>query len=529
MPKKQSTAAKKARAAARAGAKYTAALRQASGPHLPPHLQLVDEESLPESERMVVDCLRALAAEGGPISVRVADPDPEVVEARMRAEEKGVTPQWKRWASVQAAVDGYLLRETQYGPNRSGYTTTNRGPRVPVPVRADDGTVTVVAMPEWAWLHEGRWIWEHTGWPVDSLSGQIVDPPQEFSPAPGLRWQVALWLDLAREGKVLGEDYIGGTSGWTTLGWCASRDDARQIARAFTAHRGPYARADVIEHGADNGVVSVTRETYLPAPDAPVRPRPPALGEPRGTLAAGPRPSSPGRTEIPEPAWYQGEKHPPNSSLIVWTGTRWRTLIHTYWQSANIAAVLGIGAGGPYEWAEAWGPRHPDRDMHDWTQEGRELTHRFPEPTYQERTKLIDSERRTQEDALVGALADRGHLTREQAAARLAQGGEKYRHVLAVGQAAISRALHTARRALPEGPERTAIRQALDDLMYRHVLPADAERIAGEQLDSEIESTRSPATTAWCRRAVAEYVSPAADPAAAGVEGFRPLDTTVAS
>lgn len=521
MPKKQPTAAKRARAAARAGAKYTAALRHETGTHpLPPHLELFDCDGLPEAERMVVDCLRALAAEGELLQVRMTEPDPEVVEARMRAEEKGIRPQWKRWASVEAAVDGYVLRETQYGPNRSGYTQANRGPRVPVPVRAADGTVTVVAMPEWAWLHEGRWIWAHTGWPVEA-PGRIVDPPQVFAPGPGLRWQVAVWLDLGHEGKVLGEDYGGGTSDWQTVGWCASRDDARQIARAYTAHRDHYARADVIEHGTDNGIVSLTTDTYFPAPDAPERPRP--------TTASGPRPTSPDRSEIPEPAWHRGEKHPPNSSLIVWTGTGWRTLVWTDWQSANIAAVLGIGAGGPYEWAEDWGPRHPDRDMHDWTQEGRELHRRFPETTYPERTELIDSWRRAKEDALVDALTVRGGLTREQAVARLARGGEKYRQVLDVGQASISRALHTARRALPEGPERTAVRHALDDLMDRHLLPPDAERIAGEQLDSEVENTRSPATTAWCRRAVTEYVAPAADPAAVGVEGFRPQDATVAS
>ncbi|MFF9632888.1 hypothetical protein [Streptomyces fradiae] len=524
MPKKQSTAAKKARAAARTGAKYTTALRHTAPFPLPPGLHLIDEETLPDGKRLVVESLRAVVAEGRPLTVRTAEPDPEVVEARMRAEEQGIAPQWKRWASVEAAVDGYVLRETQYGPNRSGYTSTSRGPRVPVPVRGADGTVAVVGMPEWAWLHEGRWIWVHTGWPVDA-PGRIVDPPQEFSPAPGLRWQVAVWVDLGHEGQVMGEDYSGGTSNWQTVGWCTSRDDARLIARAYTAHRGHYARADVIEHGTDNGIVSYTTDTYLPAPDAPPRPRPPALGEPRGTLADSPRPASPDRSEVPEPAWYEGVTHPPNSSLIVWTGTGWRTLVWTDWQSANIAAVLGIGAGGPYEWAEEWGSRHPDRDLHDWTQEGRELTHRFPETTYQERSKLIDAMRRAREDALVDALADRGRLPRTQAAARLAQGGEDYRRLLDVGQATISRALHTARRALPEGPERTAIRHALDDLMNRHLLPADAERIAGEQLDREIESTRSPEATAWCRRAVAEYVSPAPDPAADGIDGFRSPST----
>ncbi|MFE1735032.1 hypothetical protein ACFW6X_33635 [Streptomyces bacillaris] len=518
MPKKQPTAAKRARTAARAGAKYTAALRHETGTYpLPPHLDLFDTDGLPEGDRMVVDSLRALAAEGRPLPAHVAEPDPEVVKARFRAEAEGITPQWKRWASVEAAVDGYVLRETQYGPNRSGYSKTNRGPRVPVPVRADDGTVSVVAMPEWARLEGFTWVWAHTGWPVET-PGRIVDPPQDFFPARGLRWQVAVWLDLAHEGKVLGEDYVGGTSAWQTVGWCTSREDAQMIARAYTAHRGQYARADVIEHGTDNGIVSTSRDTYLRAPDAPERPRP--------VTPSGPRPASPDRSEIPEPSWNTAYDNPPNSSLIVWTGTSWRTLVWTDWQSSNIAAVLGIGAGGPYEWAESWGPRHPDRDMHDWTQEGRELVHRFPDPTYQEQAKLHDAVRRAREEALVDALADRGGLTRDQAVERLSHGGEAYRQVLDVGQAAISRALHTARRALPEGPERTAVRYALDDLMDRHLLPPDAVRLAGEQLDSEIENTRSPETTAWCRRAVTEYVTPALDPAAAGVEGFRPQDTS---
>ncbi|MER0476974.1 hypothetical protein ABR737_01145 [Streptomyces sp. Edi2] len=513
MPKKQPTAAKRARAAARAGAKYTAALREAASPHLPPHLELFDDQALPEGERLVVDCLRALAAEGRPLPVRLTEPDPDVVEAWARAEEKDMPLLWERWAAVEAAVDGYVLRETQYGPNRSGYTSTNRGPRVPVPARAADGTVTVVAMPEWARLHEGRWIWEHTGWPLDA-PGRIVDPPQKFSPAPGLRWEIAAWLDMARDGRVLGEDYGGSTGGWQTVGWCTSPDDARQIARAYTAHRSSFARVDVIEHGTDAGIVSLTTDTYLPAPDASERPRP--------QLAEGPRPASPGRSEVPEPVWYQGEKHPPRTSLIVWTDAGWRTLVWTDWQAANIADALGIGASGPYEWAEDWSPRYPDRDLHDWTQEGRELDGRYPETTYAERTKLIDAARQAREDALVAALAARGCLTRDQAAARLVQGGEDYRQLLDVGQAVISRALHTARRALPEGPERTAIRHALDDLMDRHLLPADAERIANEQLDSEIEANCAPEVTAWCRRAAAEYIAPASDPVTAGIVRFRP-------
>ncbi|MFD3538328.1 hypothetical protein ACFWUQ_02355 [Streptomyces sp. NPDC058662] len=56
---------------------------------------------------------------------------------------------------------------------------------------------------------------------------------------------------------------------------------------------------------------------------------------------------------------------------------------------------------------------------------------------------------------------------------------------------------------------------------WRALLPADAERIAEAQLDTEVEATGS-LETAWCWRAVAEYVTPVADPVLAGVEGFPP-------
>jgi predicted nicotinamide N-methyase len=106
------------------------------------------------------------------------------------------------------------------------------------------------------------------------------------APAPGLRWQAAVWLDLEHnERKVMGEDHSGSTSGWQTVGWCSARDDARLIARAYMARHDHYARADVVEHGTDNGVVSLITDTYLPAPDAPERPRP--------STAPGPRPETP--------------------------------------------------------------------------------------------------------------------------------------------------------------------------------------------------------------------------------------------
>ncbi|MFD3472031.1 hypothetical protein ACFWWM_38035, partial [Streptomyces sp. NPDC058682] len=184
---------------------------------------------------------------------------------------------------------------------------------------------------------------------------------------------------------------------------------------------------------------------------------------------------------------------------------RLANLVWTGWQTSAIAAAVGVGADGAFAWAESWGPqppdrvwrpRHPDRVLHDWTQERRELCARLPDTTYAERSALIDAERAAQENGLVAALADRGAMTREESSARLERGGTVYRPLLDVGQATICRALHTARRALPEGPELTAVRHTIDELMYRHVRPAGAEgiagaeRIAGAQLDTEILAGR---------------------------------------
>ncbi|MEV0632136.1 hypothetical protein [Nonomuraea wenchangensis] len=132
MPKNQPTAAKKARQAARRGEKFITALRAEQNPAAPgvayAGLPLFEDTALPEDERLVLDGLRALAAESALLAVRMAEPDPEVVEALAQAQEKGVRPQRRRWASVKAAVDGYVLRESLYGPSRSGYTAARRGP-----------------------------------------------------------------------------------------------------------------------------------------------------------------------------------------------------------------------------------------------------------------------------------------------------------------------------------------------------------------------------------------------------------------
>ncbi|MFD5414439.1 hypothetical protein [Streptomyces nojiriensis] len=78
--------------------------------------------------------------------------------------------------------------------------------------------------------------------------------------------------------------------------------------------------------------------------------------------------------------------------------------------------------------------------------------------------------------------------------------------------------LTTSTGAVPEGQIRAG--QPTTGLPTR--LPTDAERIAGAQLDGEVEATRSPATTEWYRRAVADYLAPDPDLAAVDVPGVRP-------
>ncbi|MFH9968709.1 hypothetical protein ACH4PR_46735 [Streptomyces mirabilis] len=128
----------------------------------------------------------------------------------------------------------------------------------------------------------------------------------------------------------------------------------------------------------------------------------------------------------------------------------------------------------------------------------------------------------------MAAPAERGGFTRVEAAARSAPGGgqgrEKYRTLLDVGQATISRVLSTAHRALPAVARAHGAPPRSGRSRRRHLLPAQAERIADEQLAPEIEASRAPDVTAWARGAVAKYVVPQPTQVKAGVYGFRPQD-----
>ncbi|MEV6358340.1 hypothetical protein [Streptomyces hydrogenans] len=221
-----------------------------------------------------------------------------------------------------------------------------------------------------------------------------------------------------------------------------------------------------------------------------------------------------------------GEKHPPTYSLRVWSQSGgWETLAWvTSGRGAAVAASLvRVGAGGPYPWAETWGPRHPDSWRHDWTQEGQELMDRHPRESYAETTARYAEERRREEAALAAALAARsgGTLTVEAAAARLKTGGQEYRDFLTAGQICITDALNEHRLAFPEGGhERVRARQALDDLERHHVEDWVVMLTYVHMATRRYDAHYSQGAKRWRDRALKEYLSPTED--VTGVPGLTP-------
>ncbi|MFD9658281.1 hypothetical protein [Streptomyces mirabilis] len=146
-----------------------------------------------------------------------------------------------------------------------------------------------------------------------------------------------------------------------------------------------------------------------------------------------------------------------------------------------------------------------------------------------ERAEAIGAARRAKEEALVAAPTERGGFTCAQAAGRSgqggAQGGEKYRTLLDVGQATISRALSTARRALSAGPERTALRHALDDLA---VDTCCRPRPSASPMSSSRRRSRRAAPPTGRLGPAGQSPSTSLPPPTqveADVDGFRPEDT----
>ncbi|XXZ47478.1 hypothetical protein AAGT00_00575 (plasmid) [Streptomyces cavourensis] len=396
-----------------------------------------------------------------------------------------------------------------------------KGTRVPVPHCLDDGQVDVAALWPVVWCSDAQpfWRYVHNGWAVEQ-PGDFPAALDPVCPCPDLPYEVRVY---SVPDGVLGEDHFGGSPSWWRQAWCDRPDKAVLLADTAVASRlstpdrpaggdcGTL-RAELWEHSVhDQGTLPSRRHRADAAPD---RPEAPHL--PFGTWPPG-RPAS---AEAPqEPTWFQGEKHPPTYNLRVWSETGWMTLgwFNGGRNAASVAAaLLRVGAGGPFPFAETWGPHHPDTWRHDWTQEGQALMDFHPDEPYAESSARYDEQRRQKEADMVAALTarSRGALTTEQVVARLKTGGQAYRDFLHIGMVCIMDALNEQRLAADEGSEqRMRARTALDALEDHHRVDDWVIELATAHMASRRRRDHdSPARSQdWRERALREYLSPAAE------------------
>ncbi|WP_043463724.1 hypothetical protein [Kitasatospora sp. MBT66] len=415
-----------------------------------------------------------------------------------------------RWGVAEACVDGYLVRQIASSHSHG----LEKGTRGPVPYRTRDGEVEVAALwPLVHWPERGLgWRWVHNGWGVEQ-PGRILGDADPLRPAVALPFEVRVFSVLD---GVLGEDYGVSAPGWETVAWCAALEHAAELAHAYTDHqyttpkRRPdagYAQAEVWEHAHTLEVLPVQRLVTHAAPDRP------AIAHLRSDAPVPGRPASGPST--PEPDWRPGLKYPPKGELRVWDNGRWKSF--AWFTGAGdpgiAAALLRVGAGGRYPYAESWRPRHPDTWRHDWTQEGRSLSHRYPAEPYTETARRSDRSRRRRAEHLAASLAGRsgGRLTVEQAADRIRRGGQQYEDFLRTGQVVVLDVLNAQRLALPEGLERDAVRALIDGLEDRHEVPGDLVPPAWARLDQDERDGKLPGMRAYRARALTEYLTPAAD------------------
>lgn len=380
MPK-NSSAARREQARALAAAEnisYTAALRRLT--------QARDVRA--GWDPIVVDGLTDLVRRGRPIPVRVDGQRP----AHAAPKDWGVAEPTQDWGVAEPAVDGYVIRPVSFpNPGNLDDSGVQPGARVPVPYPTSDGGVQVAAL--WPLVTRRRgdagWWWVDNGWPVEA-PGDLHQPASPAAPSPDLPFEVRVWHQMP---GILGEDYAGSASAWTTWGWCADQTAAVELADAAVAHRlndyeqrrggrdSGYLRAEVYEHAPDGAEPRGVHRADAD-PDRPEVPRPP-----EGWWWPG-RPA----VEIgPEPTWHPDAHHPPKYELAVWTDAGWRSL---GWfearQFAGIAAdMMRIGVNGaPYPWGATIGPRYPRALARDWTQDGRAVSDYHPDMPYAERPAI---------------------------------------------------------------------------------------------------------------------------------------------
>ncbi|MFF7127185.1 hypothetical protein [Streptomyces sp. NPDC008240] len=190
-----------------------------------------------------------------------------------------------------------------------------------------------------------------------------------------------------------------------------------------------------------------------------------------------------------------------------WVSLAWFTGGRT--PAGIAAALLQVGTGGRYAFAETWGPRYPDTWAHDWTQEGRCVTDRHPDVPYAEDSARLTAARQAKEQHLVAALAERsqGTLTVDQVTERLRAGGQEYRDFLHIGAVCIMDDLHHARRAA-EGAERLRLREALDALEHGHEVADWVVDLTHAHLATDPDAHFEDGARSFRRRALQEFLTP---------------------
>ncbi|MER5638131.1 hypothetical protein ABT095_14380 [Kitasatospora sp. NPDC002227] len=493
MPKKQSTASKRARAAQRTDPDTTFAGGQAAAEQLA-------ARAYAERHGLDPDLLAVHTAaldEAGHLTVTVEGLDQQPNDPSTR------------WGVATPTPIGWHIRQVPY--QHDIRAAVRAGTRLPVAHRGPDGRMrTSLLHPAVAWPSGARdWGWVETGWSV-GRPGTFLPGADPISPSPDLPYEV-------RTLNISGGPYEDGAAqapSWYTKAWCASLDHARQVAVAYTAHHlnrpkragGGTVQARIIQHSKGHPPLTTLVETFDADPARPtLRHAAPFLHRPG-------RPAD--STHSTEPRW-RGADHGQrlDYELRVWDteANVWATLA---WlpgglgEAGILSALLGVGTDGRYPWAETWGPRFPGKGDHDWTREGRQLVNWHPDLSRRESDARHTAERAAREQALHQALAGRsaGRLTPAQVADLLADGGEDYRSKLRVGQVRVLNVLNRRRLGLPEGPERTAVRAAIDALEERHhVEEADAAQ-AWAEADTDPELLRFPSSATYVRCSMTAYL-----------------------
>ncbi|MFF5265129.1 hypothetical protein ACFY4C_40115 [Actinomadura viridis] len=206
-----------------------------------------------------------------------------------------------------------------------------------------------------------------------AAEGEDYPPPAppgpDPVPCPVLPYQVQYLYGSGYDtGRIHGRDYTGSEPRWWTLAWCATAEDARQVAAA-TIRWSSGARAAQIwgpapaaPAGTAPGTLQerdlVERLHAGPAP-RPDRPSAPFNGTPPGV-----RPPSPAGDPQPTAAPGADPGDVPGYCLHVWTPeTGWRPLA---WCTSRggacvLGADLGVGVpGGRYPFGDVHGPGRND-------------------------------------------------------------------------------------------------------------------------------------------------------------------------